>query len=239
MFSVPATPGGGPPSGSLPRFARRSWPFGHTADRHRSPGSVRRRVANGSGEVVEAQSRMRLDQVHHATPPVPEAVLARDEARQPLEEVGVELFELLGRVAIAEVRTPSAQEPIDGLDHEDGRALDPGEWGELADPIPSRRHRGQRWPAGWEVSSPPTGPHPEVVAKKVEAIGPRSAIDDPGLTWRERQPQLAEPRLQELECGFGLPARPAHHDQIVRITDDLPVLAAVFLPCLIQTVQVD
>ena len=39
-------------------------------------------------------------------------------------------------------------------------------------------HRRARWPTGGEVPAPAAGPHPEVVAEEVEALGLGSAIDD-------------------------------------------------------------
>jgi hypothetical protein len=56
--------------------------------------------------------------VEHEPPELPAAaVTAGDEPRHPHPGIPVDLVELVGRVAIPEVRGPAAQEPIDMFCH--------------------------------------------------------------------------------------------------------------------------
>jgi len=68
-------------------------------------------------------------------------MFARDKPRNALEDEAVEMLELLSRVPMPEVRTPTSQERIQALDHHDGRQPDAREWRELPDPVPRRCNR--------------------------------------------------------------------------------------------------
>ena len=91
-----------------------------------------------------------------------------------------------------EIGTPPLEEPVDVVDHDDGRSPDPARWGDCPHPVTSRRHRRPRGPAGGETAPQVTrgGHDPEMIPEEVEPFFGRVEVHDASLGRRQLQAQL-------------------------------------------------
>ena len=152
-----------------------------------------------------------------------------DQQRQARVRVTGDRVELDGRVAVAEVARPAAQEPVEVTHDLLDRPAQPVPRRELAHTVAGVPHGLARGPAGEErdVAVPGVaGAHPAVVeAEEVEPLASFPQVHDPRLGLLGLEAQVGQDRRERPKGGLGFPAGLAHRDEIIGVAAERPVPA--------------
>lgn len=146
------------------------------------------------------------------------------------------------RVDRARCETPAPQERVHVLhDPFDGQQQ-PASFREFTDPVAGMLHRLARRPAGEEGhrALPVTGPgrHQTVMkTKEIKSLASQRQVNNPGLGRLRFQTEVGQQARQPFQGGFGLPTGRAHHQRVVGIAHQHPVLPC--LPGPVDPVQED